>query len=165
MFLRAGRFALNYNQPIAMTTTITSTAQAEHLLNIYGTFEANVQGIEDLPEDIQLKLHKLDHQPIWETMGREAFNKYKINLIDSTRRVMRHAEDAYIDMIKGMFDNISSMDEQILRESFYIKTPEYRMLGKGMQQVAYLCAAMVPAISPTAARSQYHREDLKPANN
>ena len=136
--------------------TITSEEQIGNLLQIFGSIEVIVPG---LTNEQHQNLKKLAHKPLWERIGMDKFNEYKKETIEFQSKIMSHTLEQVMAGMKEMFDNMSEMDERILRENFYIKTPEYKMLGKGMMQAFYLMNGVFAAVK------RPDTEEFKPANN
>lgn len=135
--------------------TITSETQVNLLLQMFTSIEVLVPG---LSKQQHLILEALRHKPLWEQLSETEFKNYKQSTIEFQSKIMGATLDAVMSQMKTMFDNMSEMDERILRENFYIKTHEYKMLGKGMQQAFYLINSMTGAIARPNA------QEYKPAN-
>ena len=136
--------------------TITSEQQLGNLLQIYGSVEVLVP---QLTPEQHKALEEIAYTPLWERIGLEEFNKYKQQTIEFQSKIMSHTLEQVMSAMKHMFEDMSEMDERILRENFYIKTPEYKMLGKGMMQAFFLANAMFSAMARPDAN------EFKPANN
>lgn len=136
--------------------TITSEAQVSQLLQIFNEVEVLVP---HLTNQQRLILDALQHKPLWERIGKNEFNAYKKQTIEFQSKIMGATLDIVMSQMKHMFDDMSDRDETILRDNFYIKTPEYRTLGKGMQQAFFLINAM------TGAMARPDPNEYKPANN
>lgn len=147
-----------YNNVLNMTEqiTITSEQQITALLQIYNSVEVLVP---QLTKPQHLAIEGLAHKPLWEKVSPEQFEQYKQETIALQSKIMSSTLEIIMTQMKHMFDDMSERDERILRDNFYIKTPEYRTLGNGMKQAFYLINAMSPALAKPCA------EDYKPANN
>lgn len=137
--------------------TITSEQQLGNLLQMYN--EVDVIVPKPLTKEQRLTLNELNHKPLWERVGMEEFNAYKKQTIEFQSKIMGATLEVVMDQMKHMFEDMSEFDEKILRENFYIKTPEYKMLGKGMQQAFFLINGMTGAIARPDAN------EYKPAAN
>lgn len=135
--------------------TITSEDQISALLQIFNSVEVLVPS---LSVKQHLILEALAQKPLWERTSAEEFEAYKKETIQFQSKIMEATLNLVMSQMKIMFDNMSEMDERILRENFYIKTPEYKMLGKGMQQAFYLINGM------HGAMARPNTNDYKPAN-
>ena len=136
--------------------TITSEQQVSQLLQIFNEVEVLVP---QLTKEQRLMLNALQHQPLWERVGMDKFNEYKKQTIEFQSKIMSHTLEVVMDQMKHMFEDMSELDERILRENFYIKTPEYKMLGKGMMQAFFLINGI------TGAMARPDANEYKPANN
>jgi hypothetical protein len=124
--------------------TITSEQQLGNLLQIFGSVEVLVP---QLTTQQHLAIEALAHKPLWQKVSPEEFEAYKKQTIEFQSKIMGATLDIVMTQMKHMFDDMSERDEQILRDNFYLKTPEYATLGKGMQQCFYLINAMHGAIA------------------
>ena len=136
--------------------TITSEEQLGNLLQIFGSVEVLVP---QLTKEQKQSLEEVAYTPLWERIGIDKFNEYKKQTIEFQSKIMSHTLEQVMSAMKHMFEDMSEMDERILRENFYLKTPEYKMLGKGMMQAFFLANAMFSSIKRPDAN------EFKPANN
>jgi len=136
--------------------TITSEHQISQLLQIFNQVEVLVP---HLSNQQRLMLDALRHKPLWERVGKKEFNAYKKQTIEFQSKIMGDTLNIVMAQMKHMFEDMSDRDEAILRENFYIKTPEYRTLSKGMQQAFFLINGM------TGAMARPDANEYKPANN
>lgn len=136
--------------------TITSEKQLGNLLQIFGSVEILVP---QLTKEQKQKLEEAAYTPLWERIGIDKFNEYKKQTIEFQSKIMSHTLEQVMNAMKHMFEDMSEMDERILRENFYLKTPEYKMLGKGMMQAFFLANGMFSAMKKPDVN------EYKPANN
>lgn len=103
-----------------------------------------------LTEIQKLRLKDMQHTPLWERMPKEEFEDMKHGAISMGRKIFKEHEDQFVEevcKIMDIADPDNDISIQTLRESYYIKTPEYYALPAGLRQIARLVMSIIPPMT------------------